>query len=202
VDPVAAADIDPETGPEGMVRETKGYTIDVEGNIMLSEPATRMRFTCRLALDRNRNWKEFSLRLILRPTLVELHLAADRPEVEIRYEDGATRWDRTMTLEELARPETLISEFGGAAGLALVTPLLAGLPHPTGGRTNHLSLGLDWEARTDWLNIAHERVRAYRIEARLLDKYRAALVISRVGELMRVELPAGVQLVNETLTNL
>ena len=65
-----------------------------------------------------------------------------------------------------------------------------------------MSLGLDWKARTDWLNIAHERVRAYRIEARLLDKYRAALVISRVGELMRVELPAGVQLVNETLTNL
>jgi len=36
----------------------------------------------------------------------------------------------------------------------------------------------------------------------LLDRYQAVVVVSRVGEILRVELPNGLLLVNEALTNL
>ena len=70
------------------------------------------------------------------------------------------------------------------------------LPDPT-----TLALGLAWEARSDWFKLGHSRLRVYRVEARLLDKYRATVVLSRVGEILRVELPDDLVLVNEALAN-
>ena len=61
---------------------------------------------------------------------------------------------------------------------------------------------LDWEARNDWLEIGHAQVRVYRLRAQLLDRYQIVVIVSRVGEIMRVELPDGLLLMNEALTNL
>jgi len=93
-------------------------------------------------------------------------------------------------------PRKLLEELSGPLPLALLGPI-AGLQQP-----NALSLGLDWEARNDWLTIGHSQVRIYRLQARLLDRYQAVVIVSRVGEIMRVELPNGLLLVNEALTNL
>ncbi len=65
-----------------------------------------------------------------------------------------------------------------------------------------LARGLVWEARSDWFALGHSRVRAYRIEARLLDTHRASVVVSRVGEILRVELPDDIVLVNEAIAAL
>jgi hypothetical protein len=45
-------------------------------------------------------------------------------------------------------------------------------------------------------------VRVYRLQARLLDRYQIVVVVSRVGEILRVELPNGLLLVNEALSTL
>ena len=71
-----------------------------------------------------------------------------------------------------------------------------------GAPANSLALGLDWEARSDWLKVGHSRVRVYRLEARLLDKHRVVVIVSRVGEILRVELPSEITLVNDALINL
>ena len=75
-------------------------------------------------------------------------------------------------------------------------------PVPGLEQQKNLSLGLRWEARNDWLKIGHSQVRVYRLHTRLLDRYQAVVVVSRVGEILRVELPNGLLLVNEALTNL
>jgi hypothetical protein len=59
-----------------------------------------------------------------------------------------------------------------------------------------LSLGLQWEARQDWLKVGSARLRCYRLHTRLLEKYRAVVYVSRVGEILRVELPDGYVLQN------
>jgi hypothetical protein len=90
----------------------------------------------------------------------------------------------------------MLEEFAGPLPLALLGQA-GGLSRPAG-----LSLGLNWEARNDWLRIGHSQVRVYRLQARVLDRFQVVVVVSRVGEIMRVELPNGLLLVNEALTNL
>ena len=63
-------------------------------------------------------------------------------------------------------------------------------------------LGLKWKARNDWIKIGHNSVRAYRLEASLFDRYRMLILVSGVGEILRVELPEGWELVNDQLMNL
>ena len=52
------------------------------------------------------------------------------------------------------------------------------------------------------LHTGHTSVRAYRLEATVLDKYRMRVIVSRVGEILRVELPDGWELVNDQLITL
>jgi hypothetical protein len=65
-----------------------------------------------------------------------------------------------------------------------------------------VSLGLEWEASTDWLPIGHTQMRVYRLEARLLGRFRAVILVSLEGEILRVELPDDIVLTNDVLTSL
>ena len=71
--------------------------------------------------------------------------------------------------------------------------------------TNKLSassLGLRWDARNDSLLIGGNRVRAYRLQTKLLDRWRVTFFISPVGELLRAEFPGELVLVNNALSGL
>ena len=59
-----------------------------------------------------------------------------------------------------------------------------------------------WEARQDWLKIGHARLRVYRLEARLPGERKIVVIVSRVGEILRVQLPNEIQLLNTSLVNL
>jgi hypothetical protein len=49
------------------------------------------------------------------------------------------------------------------------------------------------------MRIGHSPVRTYRLQTRALDKYQITIFISRVGEILRVELPDELVLVNDQL---
>jgi len=182
--------------PEGMVKRLSRYTIDLEGNVLPGQPATRVRFNLHLELTTNHVWRELSVRVATRPTVWTLHTMAADQTLDLKYEDETGRWSRTFAFEELRDPGKLAEEFAGPLPLALLGPL-SGFEQP-----KNLSLGLQWEARNDWLKIGHSQVRVYRLQARLLDRYRIVVIVSRVGEILRVELPNGLRLMNEALTNL
>ncbi len=182
--------------PEGMVKHLSHYTIDVEGNLLPGQPAARVRFNLHLDLATNHLWRELSVRIATRPSVWTVHTSAADETLDLKYEDETEKWSRSFAFAELRQPRKLLEELSGPLPLALLGPI-AGLQQP-----NALSLGLDWEARNDWLTIGHSQVRIYRLQARLLDRYQAVVIVSRVGEIMRVELPNGLLLVNEALTNL
>jgi hypothetical protein len=50
--------------------------------------------------------------------------------------------------------------------------------------------------------IGHTSVRAYRLDATLLDSYRMYVVVSGVGEILRIDLPDGWVLLNDDLFSL
>ena len=181
--------------PEGMVKELASYTVDVEGNVAFDGPSNRVRFNWSSRFATTHAWQELALRLTLRPAVWEFHTVAAQETLRVKYgEETVTQWERTFSFAELRDPRKLVQELGGPLVLGLLGQ--AGVPEQ-----KNLSLGLTWQARNDWLKIGHAQVRVYRLQARLLDRYQAVVIVSRVGEILRVELPNDIVLINEALSN-
>lgn len=184
---------------EGMVSTVSGYAVDLEGNVVVGDPPTRMRFTTRLRFSKEHAWEALSIRVAHRPLFWEVRASAVEETLSLTMEDGDGKWSRTYTFEEMRHPARLLEGLGGplASTLSGLAPgVLAGNP------VRDVAVGLRWEARSDTMKIGHAAVRVYRLQAGLLDRYEAAMTVSRGGEIMRVELPGGLLLVNEALTNL
>ena len=185
-----------EDAPEGRVGRVSDYRLQLEGNLALPEQAGRMRFDGHLKLDRDGGWQDFHLRLNFQPITWDIRASAAQGTVVVRAEEGDARYERVFKLSDLQNPDALLRQ--------LLDPMTYGLLRGFGlGNTlppaSQLKLGIQWEARHDTTQIAHAPVRTYRLQARLLDRYSIVLVVSRVGEILRIELPNELVLVNDQL---
>jgi hypothetical protein len=194
VDP---AEAEANLPPEGMIKHVTGYRLDFDGNLAL-EDFPRARFYVSLKLDTNQTWKEFNVRVNMKPLRWEVEAMADAQEVRITAEDEQGRSVFKHSFAELRQPEVLLRELGGPTLPAMLA--LLGVPRsiPDGPAAN---FGLQWDARMDRLPIGRASIRVYRLEARLFDRYKAVLLISPVGEILRVELPDDIVLTNEGMSN-
>jgi hypothetical protein len=186
-----------EVPPEGMVKRLSSYRINFDGNVAVADFKTRLRFDLELKLAANHAWNEFNLRLNLRPDAWEIHSAAAEQTIRLKTMDEQGRSERVFKFSDLQNPDALLRELGAPPGLGLLTGL-GGLPGSKA--VPPLALGLRWEARNDSVTIGHASVRAYRLQAGLLDRYRITIFVSRVGEILRVELPDEIVLVNDQLS--
>ena len=185
-----------DTPPEGMVGRVSGYRLQLEGNLAFSDdPANRLRFDGSLRLGRDKLWQEFTLRLNLRPGSWEIHSVAADQTVRFKAEEGDVAINQVLKFSELTNPEELARQLGDPFALGWMSAL--GLGQLSSGSTPQV--GLKWQAWHDSVRIGHSSVRAYRMEARLLERYRVILFVSRVGEILRVELPDELVLVNDQL---
>jgi hypothetical protein len=181
---------------EGMVRRLSGYSLNVEGNFLLPENHGRFRFDFKGQFSTNKTWKDLKLKTILRPAEWEIHASSADQTVEIRILDGDSDWRHTFAIQDLQNPQKLLGDLGmdGFAGMLSSFGF--------SGTNSNRSLGLQWNAQHDFLKIGHSDVRVYRVQASLLDRYRVVLWISLVGEIMRVELPYQIVLLNDALINI
>ncbi|EEF57310.1 hypothetical protein [Pedosphaera parvula] len=188
-----------EVPPEGMVEFLSNYRIDFEGNVALGEASNRLRFDFSTRLSTNYIWQDFVLRLYLRPSSWEIKSQISEESIHLKIEDGSEKSERSIKFADLQNPEFLMREFELPVPIQLLGTL--GIPAKSKSLTSS-SLGLKWEARNDWFHIGHTSVKAYRLEAKVLDRYKILVFVSQVGEILRVELPDEVVLVNDQLTNL
>jgi hypothetical protein len=191
----------PETGdtpdaPEGRVTRVTGYSLTLDGNVALEDPTQRVRFSGQLEFDAGKRWRTFSLKLALRPNSFEVRADAAREEVTFQMGEKPNAWEQRFAFNQLAQPEAVLAAFGLPLPPGWLQTLLPGAARSD---APSLALGLRWEARQDWLQLGSARARAYRVAARLLDHHEAVAMISRVGEVLRLELPGGVSLVSEAL---
>jgi hypothetical protein len=196
--PTAGRTLSDDFHADGRVKRLAGYTIELEGNLMVGDPPSRLRFSSRAEFSTNSVWEQMFLRLAMRPAVWELRAVAAEEKLSLGYEDSGEKWSRTFTFEELRDPRKLVEEFSGPLAWAWMAPLQGIEKVPS---QKDLALGLQWEARNDSLKIGHSTARAYRLQARLVDRYQVVVLVSRVGEIMRVELPNGLLLVNEALAD-
>jgi hypothetical protein len=189
-----------EIPPEGMVKALSSYRIDLGGSVALGDTRNRLRFDFDLKLTTNHVWQEFSLQLKSPPDASwEISSLAAAQTIHLRTQDEGGVSERVFKLAELENPQLLMQEFG----LPVPLELLGAFGFPSGARkAAPLSLGLTWEARNDWFAIGQTSVRAYRLQAKVLDRYRIIIMVSQVGEILRVELPDDLILANNKLTSL
>jgi hypothetical protein len=185
-------------GPEGLVRRITGYTVVLDGNLAPPDAPQRYRFNGQLEFDAAKNWQSLHLRVTLRPQVWELRADARTQTVTFKVGEEAHAAEFRFTFAELAQPEALLSALGLPVPPGTLQYLL---PPALAGGPRKLALGLTWDARSDWHQIGSARARAYRVSARLLDKYEVRLVLSRVGEILQVELPNKITLVSDALAD-
>jgi hypothetical protein len=182
--------------PEAMMEAPSDYRIDFEGSVALDNTPKRVRFDISVRFNTNHLWQDFRCRLTLRPTIWEIRSRVGEQAVHFWVQDESGRSERVLNFADLQNPEKIARQFE--------LPLPVGVLGQLGqfgrsGSTNSLSLGLNWEARNDWMTIGHTSVRSYRLQARLFDRYQVVILVSPVGEILRVELPDNVVLANDQL---
>lgn len=190
-----------EGAPDGMVKKVTGYSLDFDGNLALKDLGGNLRFYFRLNLATNQVWRDLQLRISLKPAVWEFYATAELEQVVFRLNDGEADSEVAYSFAELADPKRVLRDFEVPYPVEL---LMNSVMPAAGGSTNlaRLSLGLQWEARHDTLTLGNATMRVYRLQARLLDRYQVVVFVSRAGELLRVELPGNVVLVNYALGNL
>jgi len=182
--------------PRGGQRRVTGYRLHLEGNLAFEDFGTRVRFDSGLKLTTNRMWQEITARLNFRPTIFEIKAVAAEKAVHIQTTEGQDKFERVIKFSELENPGALIAQLGGPMAAEVWNNLdFQGMNLPQKPAKSEL----EWEARNDSIRIGHSKVRVYRLETRLLDHYRVLIFVSRVGEILRVELPNELILVNDQL---
>ena len=186
--------------PEGMVRRITGYRAHLEGNFALHHiPSQRVRVDGNLNLDPNLRWNNSDIRFIFRPTVISLKTFAADQAFDLRVESGDDVFNRRIQWADLQNPQALMETLN----VAEVTALSRNLGQRGQPGTNGPSLGnLTWEAYEDAIRIGRSPVRAFRLQTTWLEKYKAIVFVSRVGEVLRIELPDEILLVHDQLSSL
>jgi hypothetical protein len=182
--------------PEGMVQSPRGYVLRLDGQMHVEPWETRLRWVVELKLAPDRVWRELKVQAGTR--FDELDLRADAVQKVVRWRVGLGNpaQERSLRFDELEDPRRLLQELGGPLALVWL-PSLAPLARP-----GNVIDGLRWEARNDWFRIGHSQIRAYRIQLRWSDRVEATLRVNRVGEILQLDLPGGLRLVNAQLLGL
>ena len=184
---------------EGMVTGITGYEVDLDGSVTVGQDQ-RLRFDVTFEVDTNFTWTRFQGRVQSRPWRWEtLALASARTvELSISRDDESRRHE--FTFEDFQNPSQILSAMAG--------PLLAhslelfGLASDPFQQARELSIGLEWTAHTDRQKIGNTSLAVYRLQSRIFDDYRITLYFLQSGEILRVELPDNIVLVNDELTSM
>jgi hypothetical protein len=192
----AAGQVASENEPEGMVRKVLEYQIGSEGSLMSDAIGRSVRFETEFAVGTDLAWKRLRAAAFIRPSRWEIKANAGERDLWLQSSDGDSEWIQRFEFDELRHPQRLFAHVDSPIAAVLLPQFLNSL-----SETNSpaLSLGLKWEARYEWLRIGQNRVRIYRIEARLFDRHRISVWVSRVGEILRIELPGEIKLINDVL---
>lgn len=184
--------------PEGMAAAVTGYTLDFDGNLLLpmDHLTNHLRISLHVATDTNLVWQSLHLHVTLRPESWTLDVDAPKETVTVRTEGSAPTELQTYTFKDLANPQRVLRQLGGW----MFPELLVGLGTKSGPASS-AAFPVELDARKDHrLKFGSQKVRCLRLKATVLGGYSAQLYINpQSGEILRIDFPNQISLVNETL---
>lgn len=181
-----------ETAPEGMVRETLGYSLGFDGNFRLNDHKEYTRFSAETEFSKDLEWKEISARYIARPSIIDLKINSQDENATFAFESETLNWKKSFDLTELQNPQTALAKLGLPWAAAMFDQFMpkefvAAPPQ------------IQWRAFNDRIRIGRSSVRAYRVVGTIADRYEINAIISRAGELLQVDFPGEIRFVNEAI---
>ncbi|MGO8696490.1 MAG: hypothetical protein ACLQVY_02040 [Limisphaerales bacterium] len=188
----ASRNLSPDFSPEGMVEEVTGYSLTFEGNVLLPQ-SNHLRFESSMNLTTNRSWKDLHARVSLRPAVWDVRAGAASGKLTLKVDTGGGTWQKTIRLDDLRHPETLLEDLGPGYALGLLAG--SGLPLSQDS-VSRAAAGMHWQAHEDWMRFGHTEARVYRVETDFLGQH-IYLFISRVGEVLWAEFPNKLTFRNE-----
>lgn len=189
----------PTNAPEGLVRSIKGYKLDMSGSISTQDQSRRVRFDGQMSLAEDQTWEELRLQIIARPLIIDVQSRREEGLIHIKAEGADYSIRRSLRLDQLHQPETVLAEFAGPSGSYLLNLGYFHMPEPG---SPIYQQELHWKASTDRIKIGRSISQIYRLELRAMEGYQVVMLVSRAGEILRVELPGNLTLINEALTGL
>lgn len=178
---MAKLDVD-KLPPSGIIARA-GYQIHLGGNMSLGDFTNRLKFDGRIEFDNSRAWREFNLKISLHQVTVEIHSAASNQTARVVVTSDGMVDEHEFALADLQNPQALIREFAGGYGAGFLAGLdLPDLNSPAAAQP------LKWQAHRDRILIGHDPVPVYRLETEVLGRP-IVIIVSTIGEIMRVELP-------------
>jgi hypothetical protein len=191
------AQVSDENMPPGRPEKTRGYRLRIDGTAILPQITNRIRFDGDLKLTRLRDWQDVHLQVAMRPLTWEIRSLAAEQSLHLKIEGGSAPVEIVLRYADLHNPAALTYKLLGSSAGDLVTE--AGLATVV-GNASQMTLGVKWDAHEDSLRIGRTPVQVYRLHARLLDRYEITLIVSRAGEILRVDLPGGYRMTNDRLS--
>jgi hypothetical protein len=164
-----------------------GYQLQAAGTIAVGDFTNRVKFDGRMVFDHARHWRELSLKITTRGTVIEIHTLATNQTAHLKFTSGGILLvDRDMALADLQNPGVLFqslagyqgSDPGGALDVAELLP---------GAATQKI----EWVARRTRIKIGAEAMPVYRLETSLLG-HSIIVDVSTLGEILRLDLPGGI----------
>ena len=192
-DAAATDQVASESEPEGMVERISQYTLDLDGSFLLKQFERTIKIGANVSFNRQLQWQNFTIEGVVRPVILEIKGSSESRDLWLKTTADEQEWIRRVTFDELKDPGPLLQELNLPILQALLNPQLPGQAPPP------LELNIQWQAHYDWLQIGSSRLRIYRLEGQLSDGLKMVVLVSRVGELLRVELPGRLKLFNDAL---
>jgi hypothetical protein len=187
--------ISDENMPSGP-QKNRGYRLRWDGGAVLPNVTNRVRFDSELKLNGKREWQEVNLRVSMRPYTWEIHSIATEQNLRLKVQGGLTPFEVTLQFSDLRNPAALTYKLlGSSAGDVDADSGFA----TVAGNASQMALGVKWDAHEDSIRIGRTAVQVYRLHTRVLDRYEITVMVSRAGEILRVDLPGNYRLVNDRL---
>jgi hypothetical protein len=192
--PMDMTESSPEV-PEGMVTGITGYGIDLDGNFAFKDLG-QIRFHYSLTISTNHQWKDMHLRISMAPTKLEIQSSSLEETVRLMVTRDSKVQEYSYHFSDLGNPLKVFGDMAGTFSLGNFD--MPGLPLSQFQNASP-QMGLRWKAHTGRHTIGNSQVPVYQMEAPLLDKYKITIYMQKSGEILRVQLPDELELVNDKL---
>jgi hypothetical protein len=87
-----------EAPADGPAPALANYRLNLEGNVVLNDSGSRLRFDTEVRLTTNHVWQGLDVRLNMRPTVWEVHTIASEETVRFITQDKSGRYERVSSM--------------------------------------------------------------------------------------------------------
>jgi hypothetical protein len=188
----------------GLIRDIKAFSLHLDGHLDWKDQPRRIRFMLDLDLTGDREWTAFDGKIGWGDQWFHIQTKREEEEVRFKLEESGNEVDMSLTPSQLKDPGSLITQWSALNPLmgALLAPFLSQWSSLQKQVQLSSDTGEDWKAFSNWISIAHSRMRVYRVEAQGVLMKDLSLTVNRAGEILHVTLPQGVELKNDAVLGL